>query len=416
MLIAGRVGTADPLRAWRTNSPPADWYRRLKVFLGSGLAHGLWLEERRASVRTVLIAGGGIAGLTCAINLVARGIPVEVHEAKRYCGKAIRDFEFLENWSFPEDALETVRRCGLRPTFNHRPIHSFTAYSPSAREITVSARAPLMYRVRRGPVPGSIDEALERQAKDAGVTIHYASRLPEEQATVIAWGARRPNLLVAGIEFGTPAEDSIEVLADDACAPQFYAYRIVDGGRGVIVTASPTDPASGRCRLDRTVQRFQEVRAVPMTAIRRFGYGSALRVPSTAMRDGRLYVGEAAGFQDSLFAFGMRYAMLSGYLAARALAEGEDYDRLWRDAFGHQLAVGARNRRLYSLFGNPGYEAMIRIIGSRNPVVARLRRGRDARELLVHVYARRIPRIFQAATVLPRGILVVMGKSRLTLH
>ena len=57
-------------------------------------------KRGRPTVRTVLIAGGGIAGLTCAINLAARGIPVEIHEAKRYCGKAIRDFEFLENWTF----------------------------------------------------------------------------------------------------------------------------------------------------------------------------------------------------------------------------------------------------------------------------------------------------------------------------
>ena len=353
-------------------------------------------------MQTVLIAGGGIAGLTCAINLAARGIPVEIHEAKRYCGKAIRDIEYLENWSFPEDALDTVRRCGLRPTFDHQPIHSFKAYSPSLREVTVSARAPLMYRVWRGPVPGSIDEALERQTKDAGVTIRYASRLTEERATVIAWGPRRPNLLIAGIEFHTPAQDFIEVLTDDACAPQFYAYRIVDDGRGVVVTGSSADRTDGGRLLERTLQRFQQIRAVPMATIRRFGYGGALRVPSTAVQDGRLYVGEAAGFQDSLFAFGMRYAMLSGYLAARALAEGEDYDRLWRDAFERHLWVGARNRRLYSLFGNPGYEAMIRILASENPLVARLRRGRDARQLLAHVYARRMPRIFQVGALLAR--------------
>jgi flavin-dependent dehydrogenase len=353
-------------------------------------------------MQRVLIAGGGIAGLTCAINLAPRGIPVEVHEAKRYCGKAIRDIEYLENWSLNEDALDTVRRCGLQPEFDHRPIYSFKAYSPSAREVTVSAFTPLMYRVRRGPVPGSIDEALERQAKDVGVTIRYASRLPEEKATVIAWGPRRPNLLVAGIEFHTSAQDSIEVLTDDACAPQFYAYRIVDGGHGVIVTAYPAHRNNGRRLLERTVQRFQQIRAVPLATIRRFGYGGALRVPSTAVQDGRLYVGEAAGFQDCLFGFGMRYAMLSGYLAARALAGGEDYDRLWRDAFGHQLLVGARNRRLYSLFGNLGYEAMIRILASKNPLVARLRRGRDAREFLIHVYARRMPRIFQVGALLAR--------------
>jgi flavin-dependent dehydrogenase len=355
-------------------------------------------------MQNVLIAGGGIAGLTCAINLARQGIPVEVHEAKRYCGKAIRDIEYLESWSRQEDALETVRECGLQVSFDRRPIFSFRAYSPSLREITVSAAGPLMYRVWRGPVPGSIDEALERQAKEAGVAIRYGSRLAEERAHVVAWGPRRPNLLVAGVEFRTTAPDSIEVLTHDACAPQFYAYRIVDGGRGVIVTAYPAHRTDGRLLLERTVQRFQEIRAVAMATVRRFGYGGALRIPATAVQDGRLYVGEAAGFQDCLFGFGMRYAMLSGALAARALAEGADYDRLWQDAFGHQLAVGARNRRLYSLFGNAGYEAMIRILASRNPLVARLRRGRDAREFLAHVYARRMPRIFAIGALLARAL------------
>lgn len=58
---------------------------------------------------------------------------------------------------------------------------------------------------------------------------------------------------------------------------------------------------------------------------------------------------------------------------------------------------------------------MIRLLRSRNPVVARLRRGRDARELLAHVYARRIPRIFQAGTLLARGMAAVIEKARLVL-
>jgi flavin-dependent dehydrogenase len=370
-------------------------------------------------MRTIRIAGGGIAGLTCAINLAERGIPVEVHEAKRYCGKGIRDIEFLENWSLGEDALDTLRRCRLDPTFDHRAIHAFTAYSPSLREVTVAARSPLMYRVWRGPVPGSIDEALERQAKDRGVSIRFASKLPEEEAHVVAWGPRRPNILIAGIEFHTPAPDCIEVLTDDACAPEFYAYRIVEGGRGVIVSAYPATRRHGRLFLERTLRTFHEIQAIPMSGMRRFGYGGALRLPTTAVRDRRLYVGEAAGFQDCLFGFGMRYAVLSGHLAARALADGQDYDRLWREAFGHQLSVGARNRRLYRLFGNPGYEAMIRILASRNPVVAALRRGGDAWEFLTHVYTRRMPGIFRVGAFLAgtvpssqeRGLFPHLGNS-----
>jgi flavin-dependent dehydrogenase len=355
-------------------------------------------------MRTIRIAGGGIAGLTCAINLAKRGIPVEVHEAKRYCGKGIRDIEYLENWIFQEDALETLKCCGLQPTFDHRPVHSFRAYSPSLRPVTVSSRSPLMYRVWRGAVSGSIDESLERQAKDWGVTIRYASRLPEDQATVIAWGPRRPNLLIAGIEFQTPARDSIEVLTDDTCAPQFYAYRIVDGGRGVVVTVYPAWRRDGRHLLERTLQRFQQTRTVPMALARRFGSGGAMRVPSTAVLDGRLYIGEAAGFQDHLFGFGMRYAMLSGSLAARALADGQDYDRLWREALGQLLSVGEKNRRLFATFGNPGYEAMIRILASRNRVVVRLRGGTDLREVLHRIYTMQITGILQLGAWLARSL------------
>ncbi len=355
-------------------------------------------------MQSILIAGGGIAGLTCAINLAERGFPVEVHEAKRYCGKGIRDIEFLENWSFREDALDSVRRCHLQPTFAYRAVHSFMAYSPSLRPVPISASAPLMYRVWRGPVPGSIDEALERQATERGVLIRYASKLLEERAKVIAWGPRRPSILIAGIEFRTPAADAIEVLTDEACAPQFYAYRIVDSGRGVVVTAYPAHRTDGRHLLGRTMERFQQVRTVGMETVRRFGYGAALRAPLTAVKNGRLYVGEAAGFQDCLFGFGIRYAMLSGFLAARSLAEGEDYDRLCREAFGHRLTVGATNRRLYALLGNPGYETMVRILASTNPVVAWLRGAADMGEFLFRVYTERMPRIFQVGAWMARRL------------
>jgi hypothetical protein len=171
-------------------------------------------------MHTVLIMGGGIVRVTCAINLAARGIPVEVHEAKQYCGKATRDLEYLENWSFPENELDAVRRCDLQPAFDHRPIHVFKAHSPPLRQTTISTHAPLVNRLWRVPISGPIDDGLERQFKDTDVAIHHASHLPEERATVVAWGPWRPNFWVEGIEFRTPGDYCIEVMTDDACAPQ----------------------------------------------------------------------------------------------------------------------------------------------------------------------------------------------------
>ena len=75
-----------------------------------------------------------------------------------------------------------------------------------------------------------------------------------------------------------------------------------------------------------------------------------------------MFAGEAAGFQDALWGFGMRYAMVSGHLAVRALIEDrpEDYDRLWTARLGGLLRTGMVNRYLYEKLGDRGYVAFTR--------------------------------------------------------
>jgi flavin-dependent dehydrogenase len=62
----------------------------------------------------IKILGGGIAGLTAAINLKKAGRDVEVHERKTFCGKPSSDFESLENWTFNEDSLEFLKRINIK--------------------------------------------------------------------------------------------------------------------------------------------------------------------------------------------------------------------------------------------------------------------------------------------------------------
>jgi flavin-dependent dehydrogenase len=64
-------------------------------------------------------------------------------------------------------------------------------------------------------------------------------------------------------------------------------------------------------------------------------------------RSGRFYfVGERAGFQDALWGLGLRHALLSGVLAARAVVMGEDYDALCRRLLVPGLEVALANRTL----------------------------------------------------------------------
>jgi len=43
-------------------------------------------------------------------------------------------------------------------------------------------------------------------------------------------------------------------------------------------------------------------------------------------------VGEQAGFQDTLWGFGMCYGILSGFLAAQSFFQMSDFGDLWRKA------------------------------------------------------------------------------------
>jgi flavin-dependent dehydrogenase len=92
-----------------------------------------------------------------------------------------------------------------------------------------------------------------------------------------------------------------------------------------------------------------------------------------------LLAGEAAGFQDALWGFGLRYAMLSGHFAARALLSGQlsDYDALWRARFAGHITTSFVNRYFYERLGDIGYRAFL----------SRLGRATDARDWLRSHYA-----------------------------
>ncbi|RLF88431.1 hypothetical protein DRN43_05810 [Thermococci archaeon] len=61
-------------------------------------------------MKKVKILGGGVSGLTCAINLAREGVDVEVYEIRPNSGCRFHgDFQGLENWSSHQDALRDLQ-------------------------------------------------------------------------------------------------------------------------------------------------------------------------------------------------------------------------------------------------------------------------------------------------------------------
>lgn len=335
----------------------------------------------------IRILGGGISGLTAAINLKRAGFDVEVHERKDYCGKQTKDFQFLENWTSDEDALDTLNAMNIDTDFYVKPWYSLEILSPTLKRFTGTSTQPMMYLIKRGQREGSIDRALEMQTRKIRIKVLYNSNLRDKDADIIATGLKGPTFVVTGIMFRLKHPDKSIVLLDNNLSQRCYSYFIVNDDRGEIACGNPKGLKGYGDRLALTVKKFEQILNVNIgnieerfTSVINFGFLHQARVR------GQYFVGEAAGFQDHLAGFGMGYAFKSGYYAARSIAESLDYDRLWQEDFLKPLRISARNRWIYNRLSNEDFEKFVDILRSKNALVARFRGGDDMQSILKTLY------------------------------
>ncbi len=347
-------------------------------------------------MKTIKILGGGISGLTAAINLKYAGRAVEVHERKRFCGKHTHDFQFLENWTFKEDALAILHKINIERNFYLKPWYSLEFISPSLNRCLKKSSQPLMYLVKRGPIEGSIDEALQKQAQAADIPIIFRSKLTANEADIIAIGRKSPNFLVTGITFPCDRQDRALVLFDDRHSLKMYSYFTVHDGVGQISVINPVARKDHKRRLDLCIKRFEVILNYKIPTIsHRFAALGNLYYLKNARIQGRYYVGEAAGFQDCLAGFGILYAFKSGYHAFCSIYRKDDYNHRWQADMLKPMRVSCRNRRLFEGLSNDGYEKLVKILSSTNPLILKLIGGEDLRAILNKLYNRSLSRLLR---------------------
>lgn len=118
---------------------------------------------------------------------------------------------------------------------------------------------------------------------------------------------------------------------------------------------------------ERMVRFFKDNINIDIRNERKFGCYGNFFIWDTQIHHKKLYVGESAGFQDCLWGFGMRYAILSGYLAAKSLMEELEYDMLWKKELRPMLETSLINRYLFERFGHTGYRYLTKKFAQGNP-------------------------------------------------
>ena len=323
----------------------------------------------------VEIAGAGPAGLAAAITLAQAGRRVVVHETQKEVGHRFGgDFQGLENWSTREDVLQVLETLGLTTDFNAMPCRNGTVFDATGKRYEINSDEPLFYMVERGPGLDTLDSALLRQAQSLGVEVCFNSRLRQlTDEGILAAGPRVADAIAVGYHFETDMADGYWAVCDNELAPQGYAYLLVMNGMGTVKSCMFSGFKQEKLYVQRTLEAFQRLVGLDMRNPQPHGGSGNFHIPRSAYSGSHPLIGEQAGFQDTLWGFGMRLAISSGVLAAQSLLSGENYDTLWQRELKPQMETSVVNRVLYSLVGKFGYEWFLRQLVSSSDLRESLR-------------------------------------------
>ncbi len=330
----------------------------------------------RSTTDTITIVGAGPAGLAAATVLAHAGRRVIVHEAQPCVGARWHGgWQILDNFIHGDDALALLARLGIAVRFAYHPLQAMTVFDDRMHPTALSSRAPIGYLIRRGAELAMLDGGLLATAQAAGAEVRFQSRVaPEAPAHIRATGPAAADGLGCELTFATTLTHRLQIILDPQLAPGGYAYLFVQDGWATIGMAL----VRGFKELDRywkaTLERFQRLEQFSTGDARRTTAYVNFFLPRRVCDHGTLIAGEAAGLQDNLLGFGIRSAIVSGYLAAQQLLGRDDYEAARRSILTPTQETSLWLRFLYEAGGRPVARALIRGAARHGDVRAYLHR------------------------------------------
>ena len=328
----------------------------------------------------ITIVGAGPAGLTAAINLANAGFETTVYEQNQNAGLRFNgDFQGLENWLDEDDTLQILNRIGIKINFLCHPYSGNDGlfYGPKLEKVKVKTSRPLFYLIERGSNPNSLDQGLRKQAEELGVNILWGKKLEsvDDSKAILGTGPKAADAIAKGMVFRTSLDDIFIGFIDDKIAPKAYAYLLVNDGKATFATCMFEDFQNEKIYYERALRALNTVIDIDINEPEEFGgFVNFFNEPKISKDNRILYVGENAGFQDALWGFGIKYAMLSGYYAAESIINNQDYKKLCEINLLPKLKTSLANRWLFAHLYNPGYTFILNKLKTMDDVIPALKK------------------------------------------
>ncbi len=313
-----------------------------------------------------------MAGLAAAVRLAEAGKHVKVLEsADRIGSPAGPHTEGLRTYG-RVDVLAELRthRIPIQP---FATAHTTIRRSPHHMNLL---RGPAYHLIARGGQDGCLDRQLFDRARRAGADFRLGVSAEVGEADIVASGrpSDRLSLYSVGYTFSREGssmeEGTLYALLDNDIAPGGYFAMAPGPSANSLYTVAWTDldPPSLRRRVA-AAERLPWVRELLGTS-RKVGeveggaYFAEDPIADAVAPSGVLRVGEAAGFQDPIAGYGVRYALLTGAIAAETILYGQDYRAMLREAFGTEFQEAYAFRKQLDRATN---EDMDKLVASMGP-------------------------------------------------
>jgi len=294
----------------------------------------------------IKILGGGISGLSAAITLAKSGLNVTVFEKNSHVGGRFRrDFQGLRNFgNSGKDPLVEFEQLEIHVK-PYKKLMKIVRYSKSHSFEVISDNKPIYYAVLRGESRNSIDSQLETLAINLGVKIIYNTSLNINEADIVAVGPSKADSIAYGeIYYDADIDTAGYVFLNKNYSPNGYLYVMPGEKKGEAEVINATFGPAVNMRTLRTlynkaIQENEVLKDLFDGATRKTVQGGigCCTLLDKPYQHNRYFVGEAAGLQDVTAGFGIRYASISGYLAAQSILTGNDYNEQIAKTFKPQL-------------------------------------------------------------------------------
>jgi len=314
----------------------------------------------------IKIAGAGPAGLAAGAYITSVGKKCVIFDKSKFLGeKHNGNIQAIKNFGFAdEDFLDWVYNT-LGVNIKAYRVFRLKYYSPSLNSVTIySTGKPMFYTILRGKSQNSLDNQFKRYIEERDGKIVLQTRVSESSADIVATGPKFKNIVGVGLVYGEFKEKCVHVFLDNGYTGGGYVAVIPHYNLGLVLLVSFDLHHFERINVEYLKKYINRNTILSdlldckplLTSIAGFGN---FFIPASAYHNGRCYAGEAIGFQDYSKGFGLRYAIVSGYFAAKSLIDELDYDRLWRPSIFHEMVNSYNKRLMYNNLTNDNLDLFI---------------------------------------------------------